>query len=166
MVEVLNSMGIDISILITVLLFLILLLTVIVVVTLIRMEKIYKRYDFFMRGKDAETLEDKIVEIYARVHELQDKDLENRDIMKVINKNVVSALQKTGLVKYNAFDGMGGQSSFALAALDQSNSGFLINAMHSRTSCYVYIKEIKDGEPDSPLGKEEKEALDIALKSK
>ena len=166
MVDVLYSMGIDISVLISILLILILILTVIVVVVLIRMEKIYKRYDFFMRGKDAETLEDKIVEIYARMREFQDQDLENRDIMKVINKNVVSSLQKTGLVKYNAFDGMGGQSSFALAVLDQTNSGFLINAMHSRTSCYVYIKEIKEGEPDSPLGKEEKDALEIALKSK
>ena len=66
------------------------------------MEKLYRRYDIFMRGKDAETLEDMIAEIYENTQQLMDQDLANKDVMKVISKGLSSAYQKTGVVKYNA----------------------------------------------------------------
>lgn len=164
--EILNQLGLDPAILVVILAALVLILTIVVIVMVVRMEKVYRRYDFFMRGKDAETLEDKIAEIYETMYKLQDEDMANRDVMKVINRNMTNSIQKTGMVKYNAFDGMGGQSSFALAVLDMANSGFLLNAMHSRNSCYIYVKEIKEGEPEAALGKEEKQALDIAMGKK
>ena len=55
--------------------------------------------------------------------------------------------------------------SFALALLSDKNTGFVINAMHSREGCYTYIKEINDGKANVLLAKEEKEALDAALLS-
>ena len=42
-----------------------------------------------------------------------------------------SAYQKMGLVKYDAFNQMGGQLSFSLALLDENNNGFIINSVHS-----------------------------------
>ena len=83
--------------------------------------------------------------------------------MKVINKVLVKSFHKTGLVKYDAFPGMGGKSSFALALMSQNKSGYILNAVHSRDTCYVYVKEIIKGETDSPLGKEEEKAVRIAL---
>ena len=138
----------------------------VVVISLIKMEKVYRRYDLFMRGRDAESLEDLIAEIYENTQKLMDQDLANKDVMKVVSRSLSNTYQKTGIVKYNAFEGMGGQSSFALALLDMTNSGFLLNAMHSRNSCYIYVKEIHEGEPESALGKEERQALDAALKKK
>ncbi len=38
--------------------------------------------------------------------------------------------QKRGLIKYDAFNEMGGKLSFSLAMLDVRNNGFIINAMH------------------------------------
>ena len=67
------------------------------------------------------------------------------------------------MVKYDAFDEMGGKLSFSLALLDQKNDGFIINAMHSREGCYTYIKEIVDGNSIIVLAEEEKNALDIAM---
>ena len=62
---------------------------------------------------------------------------------------------------------MGGKLSFALALLNDNNSGFIINCMHSsREGCYTYIKEIIKGESFVILADEEKEALDIAMNSK
>ena len=57
---------------------------------------------------------------------------------------------------------MGGKLSFALALLDNNDTGFVINAMHSREGCYTYIKEIIKGESYIVLGDEEKEAVEIA----
>ena len=58
---------------------------------------------------------------------------------------------------------MGGKLSFALALLNKENTGFVINAMHSREGCYTYIKEIIRGESYILLGEEEKEAVDKAI---
>ena len=66
-------------------------------------------------------------------------------------------------MKYNAFKGMGGNLSFAMALLDYTNTGFVLNSVHSREGCYVYIKEVERGETDVLLGSEEKDALEQAL---
>jgi len=53
-----------------------------------------------------------------------------------------------------------------LAMLDQQDTGFLLNAMHSRTSCYVYIKQVFKGRPEAELSNEEKHALALAMSQK
>ena len=82
-----------------------------------------------------------------------------RDMKKILDQN----FQKVGIVKYDAFNEMGGKLSFAVALLDSHNSGWIINAMHSREGCYTYIKEIIDGNSIIALAEEEKEALDMAM---
>ena len=74
--------------------------------------------------------------------------------------------QKMGLIKYDAFNEMGGKLSFSLAMLDVKNNGFIINAMHTREGCYTYIKEIVDGNSIIVLSEEEKEALSRAMGKK
>jgi hypothetical protein len=68
-----------------------------------------------------------------------------------------------GVIKYDAFNQMGGQLSFSLALLDENNNGFIINSVHSTEGCYSYTKEIKAGECDISLGDEEKKALEMAM---
>ena len=79
------------------------------------------------------------------------------------NNNMRAYCQKFGIVRYNAFKGMGGNLSFAFALLDYTNTGFVMNSVHSREGCYLYIKEVEKGETDTALGNEEKEALEQAL---
>ena len=81
----------------------------------------------------------------------------------MLSKNVKASYQKFGMVKYNAFKGMGGNLSFAFAMLDLNNTGFVLNSVHSREGCYLYIKTVEKGETDVLLGSEEKEALEQAL---
>jgi hypothetical protein len=69
-----------------------------------------------------------------------------------------------GLVKYDAFNQMGGQLSFCLALLDENNNGFLMNSVHGAESCYTYMKEIKNGENNLSLSPEETEALAMAMR--
>ena len=71
--------------------------------------------------------------------------------------------QKTGIVKYDAFDEMGGKLSFVLALLDGRDNGILLNVMHSRDDCYTYIKEIKHGSSYVELSAEEQIALEKAI---
>ena len=66
-------------------------------------------------------------------------------------------------MKYNAFKGMGGNLSFALALLDRENTGLILNAVHSRDNCFLYLKEIVKGESYVMLSQEEVEALRKAV---
>ena len=70
---------------------------------------------------------------------------------------------KYGVEKYDAFDDVGGKLSFALALLDQDNSGVILNAVHSRDNCFLYLKEIVNGESYVMLSQEELEALRKAV---
>ena len=138
-------------------------LLIAVIVCIVKMNKLYRRYDLFMRGKDAETLEDTLISILEQLNELNVKDRTTKDMMKVLSKQVKSSFQKFGFVKYNAFKGMGGNLSFVLAMLDDNNTGFVLDAVHSREGCYLYLKEVEEGATEVLLGSEEQEALEQAL---
>lgn len=138
-------------------------LLIAVIVCIVKMNKLYRRYDLFMRGKDAETLEDTLISILEQLNELNVKDRTTKDMMKVLSKQVKNSFQKFGFVKYNAFKGMGGNLSFVLAMLDDNNTGFVLDAVHSREGCYLYLKEVEEGATEVLLGSEEQEALEQAL---
>jgi len=161
--SILNQLPVDPAFLIIGLSVLTLILLIVVIICIIQIRKLYRRYDFFMRGKDAETLEGIIMEQMEDIAQLKSEDRANKDSLRNTNKNYRSAFQKFGLVKYNAFKGMGGNLSFTMALLDYTNSGFVLNSVHSREGCYVYIKEVERGETEVLLGSEEKEALERAL---
>ena len=84
------------------------------------------------------------------------------DIKKMI-ENLRDCYQRVGIVKYDAFKEMGGKLSFSVALLNDNETGFIINSIHSSEGCYVYTKEIVNGECAITLGDEEKKALTLAL---
>lgn len=138
-------------------------LLVLLIVNMVKTSKLKKRYESFMRGKDAETLEDTILKRLDEVDTLKVDAKEAAKNIKDLQDNLKLAYQKIGIVKYDAFKEMGGKLSFSVALLDNNNDGFIINAMHSREGCYTYIKEIVKGESYIILGDEEKQALEMAL---
>lgn len=145
------------------LLVLVTILLITVIICIVKLNKLHRTYDKFMRGKDAESLEERILTNIEDIKELQQEDRANKDNLKRANKTLNHTYQAMGLTKYNAFKGMGGESSFALALLNQDMDGFILNAMHSREGCYLYVKEIKEGKSEVLLGNEETKALNEAL---
>ncbi len=142
---------------------LVLILIIIMIVNGVKMRKLKKRYEAFMSGKDAASLEDTLVKRLNQVDDLIASDEETQAKVQMVLDHLDNTYQKVGLVKYDAFNEMGGKLSFSLALLNRKNNGFIINAMHSREGCYTYIKEIIDGHSVIMLADEEKEALEMAL---
>lgn len=144
---------------------LVIVLFIINIVTACKIKSLRRRYDTFMNGKNAESMENVIVERFdqldkiAKILKIQQEELSD------LKENMNITYQKTGIVKYDAFSEMGGKLSFALAMLDKNNSGYVVNAMHSREGCYTYIKEIIKGEAYIQLGGEEKQAVEMAMNS-
>ncbi len=161
--SMLNNLLFDPAYLIISLAVLTLVLMILTLVCFTQYRKLYRRYDLFMRGKDAETLEDIILDLMDEAAVRQVSDKESRDQLKSLTRQVRASYQKIGIVKYNAFKGMGGNLSFVIALLDDNNSGFILNSVHSREGCYLYMKDVEKGSTDVLLGAEEKEALERAL---
>ena len=164
--DLLTKTGLPTNTIVLILAVLVVLFMALMIYWLVQYRKIYRSYDLFMRGKDATSLEKTISGLMDRVESLEEMDKANKDVLKIFNRNLVNSYQKTGIVKYNAFEGMGGQASFVLAMLDLNNNGFLVNVIHSRNTCYTYLKEIRGGESEVVLGNEERAALMQAMRKK
>ena len=128
-----------------------------------KIDRFMKKYKSFMRGKDGISLEKTILRNINEIDMLMESSKNHMEQIKQLKEIQLHTLNKTAIVKYDAFKEMGGKLSFALAMLDQENSGFVLNAIHSREGCYTYIKEIVKGESYIVLGEEEKEALRQAV---
>ena len=128
-----------------------------------RITRLMKRYEKFMKGKNAENLAGALEENFQQMDELTIAHQRSELKIEAALQNITSTFHKLGIVKYDAFKEMGGNLSFALCLLDDTNTGFILNTMHGRDSSYSYIKEIIKGEAYSTLGEEEKEALEKAM---
>lgn len=140
-----------------------LLIFIIAIILMIKLGKLKKKYNVFMKGENGKSLEKMILEKLNEIEMLKASDIKNKDDIKKINEILLSTFKKVGIVKYDAFNEMGGKLSFAVALLNEKNDGFIINAMHSREGCYTYIKEIISGESYIVLGDEERKALNEAV---
>lgn len=142
---------------------LVLILITTTIILTVKLSKLSKKFRKFMLGKNAKSLEKDIEGIYEDNKFIKASTEKNRKDIQSLYKKFESAFQKIGIVKYDAFNQMGGQLSFSLALLDENDNGFILNSVHSTEGCYSYTKEIKNGLCEISLGDEEKKALDIAM---
>ena len=155
--KILKALGIDPALIFIFLLILIVILFVLYVNVTMKYNRLKSSYTTFMRGKDGKTLEESMMSGFSDVEAILKYTKQNRTDIQKLNKKMEKSYQKLGIVKYDAFNEMGGKLSFALAMLDNNNTGWIINAMHSREGCYTYVKEIVKGESYVELAEEEAE---------
>lgn len=164
--ELFEMMGLgdlDIAYLFIGMLVLIILLLIFLVVSFIKISNLTNRYNRLMRGANAKSMEKQIIGLFDDIEYLKHDMVDNRREIKNIYKRLEKTFQKIGLVKYDAFNQMGGRLSYALALLDENNNGFLINSVHGTDGSYSYTKEIKNGQCEISLGEEEQKALTMAM---
>lgn len=117
-----------------------------------------------MKGEDGKTLERSFMRKFNQIEKMNDITTTLTEDIKKLEDVKNRSLIKYGIVKYDAFDDVGGKLSFSLALLDQTDTGFVLNAIHSKENCFLYIKEVMNGESYIILSDEEVQALRIARK--
>lgn len=70
-----------------------------------------------------------------------------------------------GLVRYDAFEDIGGQQSYSLCLLDGSRTGFLITYLTGKNFTRSYAVSINGGDHSRKLGDEELKAYEQAVAS-
>ena len=158
-----DKIGIDLGILVLMLMVLVLVLIVIVLNLSLGLHRLQRKYSMFMKGSDGQSLERVFAQKIKEVDRLSASNDDNYMKIQSLQKKMDKALTKYGIVKYDAFDDVGGKLSFALAMLDKNNTGFILNAIHSRDNCFFYIKEIVNGESYILISSEEMDALRQAV---
>jgi hypothetical protein len=73
------------------------------------------------------------------------------------------ALQRFHLVRYDAFEDMGGQMSFSAALLDEHGDGLVVTSINGRTETRTYAKPIKNQASQHNLSEEERQAIAGAM---
>jgi hypothetical protein len=75
------------------------------------------------------------------------------------------AYSSIGLIKYNAFEDIGGMQSYSLCLLTRERNGVILTNLVGRNSTRGYALEVEEGNPSRKLSEEEQRALDKALGS-
>ena len=132
------------------------------IILLVKIGKLTKKYNAFMKGSDGHTLESTILNRFKEIDILKDETNYISEKLNIACETLITAYQKIGIVKYDAFKEMGGKLSFSLCLLDDENNGFILTSMHTREGCYTYVKEIIKGESFVVLSEEERSALEEA----
>ena len=164
MSDILGAMGIDSGIITLILLVLTVILLISVISNNMRLTRLEHRYKQFMKGSEGQSLEKEFTRKFAQIDRLFEAKEDHENDLRTIKDNFQRIYSKYGYVKYDAFDDVGGKLSFALAMLDQTDTGFVLNAIHSKENCFLYIKEVMNGESYIILSDEEIQALRIARK--
>jgi len=72
------------------------------------------------------------------------------------------AVQRFALVRYDAFEEMGGQLSFSAALLDDHGDGIVMTSINGRTETRTYAKPVKNLSSTHNLSDEERNAIATA----
>lgn len=162
--NIIESLGINNTILILGGLIIILLIAFIIV--MIKMTTLNKRYkDFMKKLGNGKNIEEDLENYIHRVDRVEKQNAEIASYIKEMDEDLRRCIQKVGIVRYSAFKDTGSDLSFTLALLDTNNNGVVLNGIYSREMSNIYAKPVENGESSYTLSLEEREAIKKAMDS-
>lgn len=112
---------------------------------------------------EGRTLIDAVSTFAGQVRNLEG-DLERTRIrQQELAEHLARSNRNVGIVRFDAFEDMGGLMSFSAAFLDDHQTGIVITAINGRTEARVYAKAVEEGRSSHNLSPEEQRALAEAL---
>lgn len=128
-----------------------------------RIALLSKRLDRFMKGSSGDNIEEMVAEYKQRIEGLENLGGSLNSRVEVLETIQRGCIQKTGLVRYNAFCDTGCDLSFSLALLDSDGSGVVLSSLYGRSESIMYAKPLVNGKSRYALSAEEQEAVNRAL---
>jgi hypothetical protein len=127
------------------------------------LRKVIRRYSELMQGVSHANLETLVVQQVESLRRQEVRLTELAETCKRLTAQAERCLQRVGLVRYNAFEGVGGNQSFSLALLDAAGNGFVVTSLFGRSESAVYCKAVEKGRPALVVSAEEEEAIRQAM---
>jgi hypothetical protein len=114
-------------------------------------------------GGGARDLLDFVVSLQGRVDDLHRVVDEVASGLSRVDRRVDGAVTNTAVVRYDAYEGTGGQQSASVALLDATRTGTVVTAIQGRDYARIYVKDLDRGRSSVSLSPEEQEAVDRAM---
>ena len=132
----------------------------------VKLAKMNRRYKKMMQGMEGVNLERLLMSHIDEVHQAVKKVNQLDADCKRLDVIARHCVQKVGIVRFNAFEDMGSDLSFAIALLDAKNSGIVLSGIYARSETRTYSKPIENGASTYFLTEEEKQAIQQAMEKK
>jgi hypothetical protein len=135
---------------------------VLLIVWIIRLEIKFHR---LTAGKSG-NLEESIVHLKENQKEAEKFMNEMEKYLTDVEKRLQKSVQAVETVRFNAFEGVGANQSFATALINQHGDGVIISSLYGRERTSVFSKPLKDHTSEHGLSDEEKQAVKKAKETR
>jgi len=78
-------------------------------------------------------------------------------------RRVDGSITHTSVVRYDAMNELSGQQSSTVALLDERRTGVVISSILHRDQARLYVKQVREGNPEYELSPEEEQAVSEAM---
>ena len=85
-----------------------------------------------------------------------------RQEVAALRQEGADALRHLAVVRYDAFDDMGGHLSWSVALLDDAGEGVVLTSIHGRSDARTYAKSVAGWASEQQLSPQESEAIQRA----
>lgn len=114
----------------------------------------------FISGHHLDTL----LQEYSQKQGQQEQTINKFDTrLSKVELKLRAGLDRGELIRFQAFDNVGSDLSFAFALLNQEGNGVVLSSIHNRDESRVYAKPINEGMSTYTLTVEEKEVIHRAM---
>jgi len=144
----------------------IIILFIMVLVSLSSISRLETKYRKLSRGIENKNMEEIINGYLDRVEEVAKEGNEIKALYDSMDQKLKGCLQKVSVVRYRAFEDVGSDLSFSVAALDERNNGLVLTGLFGRNESTTYAKPIDRGISRYDLSSEEKQVLKEAMEKK
>jgi hypothetical protein len=80
-----------------------------------------------------------------------------------VEQRMDGSIAHTSVVRYDAMNELSGQQSSTVALLDARRTGVVISSILHRDQARLYVKQVREGNPEYELSPEEQQAVEEAV---
>lgn len=131
-------------------------------IALIIASKTNRRCKRILKDGAGRDITEAIVNYYKKCTDIMDEYNKAEERLVRLEKEMSTCVKKVGAIRYNAFGANNSNMSYAVAVLDENDSGFVLNGVYTRQQTATYLKPIHNGTSMFELSEEEEEAIKTA----
>jgi len=134
-----------------------------VLVVMLRIRKVRREYRMLLGESGDQDLLATVGESVGKTRDFEQRMQSVTDAQEDLAAVGRLALQRFAIVRYDAFEDMGGQLSFSAAILDDYGDGIVVTSINGRTETRTYAKSVRAMKSHHNLSDEEREAIESAV---
>lgn len=131
-------------------------------VCLVKLRRMRRHYAILQGEDGTESFVAAVSRQVAEVDRLRTDVSRSRQEVEGLRVDLADAIRHVAVVRYDAFNDMGGRQSFSAALLDDAGDGLVVSSINGRTETRTYAKGVKGGRSDATLSPEEEQVIGYA----